>query len=57
MQVLLVGALFYYIFAVLAANLLAGKMYYCTNSFSAGGVTGSQMDAYYYLPPGDFCVC
>jgi len=46
LEVILVASLFYFIFAVLGVFLLAGKLFYCADS------SGSLMDPYYYLPPG-----
>eukprot|EP00798_Chlamydomonas_sp_ICE-L_P001589 gene1589-32977_t len=45
-HVILVGALFYYMFS----PLFAGKLYYCTDEQSDGQLTGDFMDAAYYLP-------
>lgn len=46
-DVLLVGLLFYFIFAVLAVNLLIGKMFYCTDE------QGNVLDPYYLVQAGD----
>ncbi len=45
-DVVLVGLLFYYIFSVLAVNLLMGSMYYCADS------SGNMLDATLLLPEG-----
>ncbi len=47
-DVLLVAALIYFIFAVMAVNLLVGGMHSCTDTSS-----GSPLDAYYLLPKGE----
>eukprot|EP00798_Chlamydomonas_sp_ICE-L_P013416 gene13416-19269_t len=54
-NVLMVGALFYYMFAVLAVNLLAGKQFYCGGETGqvGGGFNGGFLDAYYFLPQGE----
>jgi len=46
-NVLWVGLLFYYIFAVLAVALLAGRMHYCAEE------GGDYIDPYYVLPQGE----
>mmetsp|Transcript_29707 Transcript_29707/g.77007 ORF Transcript_29707/g.77007 Transcript_29707/m.77007 type:complete len:1190 (-) Transcript_29707:1393-4962(-) len=46
-DVLWVGLLFYYIFAVLAVALLSGKMHYCAEQ------GGDYIDPYYVLPAGE----
>ncbi|GFH11377.1 EF-hand domain-containing protein [Haematococcus lacustris] len=47
-DILLVGLLFYFIFAVLFVNLLMGSMFACSDS--SGG--GDALDARYLLPDG-----
>jgi hypothetical protein len=50
LDVVSVGLLFYYIFAVLAVNLLMGGMYSCTDPTGSG----DPLDAYYVLPQGTY---
>lgn len=45
-EVLMVGALFYYIFAVLGVNILMGKFNGCYSS-------GNILDPYYLVPKGE----
>ncbi|KAF5831586.1 Ion transport protein-domain-containing protein, partial [Dunaliella salina] len=47
-NVLWVGFLFYYIFAVLGVALLSGKMHYCADEEN-----GEYIDPYYVLPQGE----
>lgn len=45
-DVVLVGLLFYFIFSVLAVNLLMGGMFFCADP------SGTLLDASYLLPNG-----
>jgi hypothetical protein len=48
-DVVLVGLLFYFIFGVMAVNLLMGLMHACVDG---GGGGGGLLDAGYVLPAG-----
>ncbi len=48
-EVILVAALFYYIFAVLGVNLMSGLFYNC---YDTTGSWSGPLDPYYLVPNG-----